>query len=80
MKAYDEITPNHKISMPMVYNHAMRVLAKLDRRLSRLNTPALPLKYKYEINHLAHKLKQMGARYKALEKGVGVCPNQNILR
>ena len=68
MKAYDEITPNHKISMPMVYNHAMRVLAKLDRRLSRLNTPALPIKYKYEINRLAHKLEQMVAKYKALEK------------
>lgn len=68
MKAYDEITPNHKISMPMVYNHAMRVLAKLDRRLSRLNTPAQPLKYKYEINRLAHKLEQMVAKYKAIEK------------
>ena len=68
MKAYDEITPNHKISMPMVYNHAMRVLAKLDRRLSRLNTPAQPLKYKYEINRLAHKLEQMVAKYKALKK------------
>lgn len=67
MKAYDEITPNHKISMPMVYNHAMRVLAKLDRRLSRLNTPAQPLKYKYEINRLAHKLEQMTARYKQCE-------------
>lgn len=67
MKAYDEITPNHKISMPMVYNHAMRVLAKLDRRLSRLNTPAQPLKYKYEINRLAHKLEQMVARYKQCE-------------
>ena len=68
MKAYDEITPNHKISMPMVYNHAMRVLAKLDRRLSRLNTPALPIKYKYEINRLAHKLEQMVAKYKSLEQ------------
>ena len=67
MKAYDEITPNHKISMPMVYNHAMRVLAKLDRRLSRLNTPALPIKYKYEINRLAHKLEQMVAKYKQCE-------------
>ena len=68
MKAYDEITPNHKISMPMVYNHAIRVLDRLNRRLSRLNTPAQPLKYKYEINRLAHKLEQMVARYKALEK------------
>ena len=68
MKAYDEITPNHKISMPMVYNHAIRVLDRLDRRLSRLNTPAQPLKYKYEINRLAHKLEQMVAKYKALEK------------
>ena len=68
MKAYDEIIPNHKISMPMVYNHAIRVLDRLDRRLSRLNTPAQPLKYKYEINRLAHKLEQMVAKYKALEK------------
>ena len=52
----------------MVYNHSIRVLAKLDRRLSRINTPALPLKYKYEINRLAHKLEQMVARYKAIEK------------
>lgn len=68
MKTYKDIPPNHKISMPMVYNHAMRVLTKLDRRLSRLNTPALPIKYKYEINRLAHKLEQMVARYKAIEK------------
>ena len=68
MKLYEDIPPNHKISMPMVYNHAMRVLTKLDRRLSRLNTPALPIKYKYEINRLAHKLEQMVARYKASEK------------
>lgn len=68
MKTYKDIPPNHKISMPMVYNHAMRVLTKLDRRLSRLNTPALPIKYKYEINRLAHKLEQMVARYKTLEE------------
>ena len=68
MKTYDEIMPNHKISMPMVYNHAIGVLDRLDRRLSRLNTPAQPLKYKYEINRLAHKLEQMVAKYKALEK------------
>ena len=68
MKNYDEITLNHKISMPMAYNHAMHVLAKLDRRLSRLNTPTQPLKYKYEINRLAHKLEQMVAKYKAIEK------------
>ena len=68
MKNYDDIPPNYKISMPMAYNHAMHVLAKLDSRLSRLNTPALPIKYKYEINHLTHKLEQMVAKYKALEK------------
>ena len=68
MKNYDDIPPNYKISMPMVYNHAIRVLDRLDRRLSRLNTPAQPLKYKYEINRLAHKLEQMIARYKAIEK------------
>ena len=68
MKNYDEIMLNHKISMPMAYNHAMHVLAKLDRRLSRLNTPAQPLKYKYEINRLTHKLEQMAAKYKAIEK------------
>ena len=68
MKFYNDIPPNHKISMPMVYNHAIRVLDRLDRRLSRLNTPAQPLKYKYEINRLAHKLEQMVARYKAIEK------------
>ena len=68
MKLYNDIPPNHKISMPMVYNHSIRVLAKLDRRLSRINTSALPLKYKYEINRLAHKLEQMVARYKAIEK------------
>ena len=68
MKNYDKITLNHKISMPMVYNHAIRVLDRLDRRLSRLNTPAQPLKYKYEINRLAHKLEQMVAKYKAIEK------------
>ena len=68
MKNYDKITLNHKISMPMVYNHAIRVLDRLDRRLSRLNTPALPIKYKYEINRLAHKLEQMVAKYKAIEK------------
>ena len=54
--------------MPMVYNHAIRVLDRLDRRLSRINTPAQPLKYKYEINRLAHKLEQMIAKYKAIEK------------
>ena len=68
MKTYDEIMPNHKISVPMVYNHAVRVLDRLDRRLSRLNTPAQPLKYKYEINRLAHKLEQMVAKYKSIEK------------
>ena len=68
MKTYKDIPPNHKISMPMVYNHAMRVLTKLDRRLSRLNTPALPIKYKYEINRLSHKLEQMVSKYKAIEK------------
>ena len=68
MKNYDDIPPNHKISMPMVYNHAIRVLDRLDRRLSRLNTPALPIKYKYEINRLTHKLEQMVAKYKSLEK------------
>ena len=68
MKNYNDIPPNYKISMPMVYNHAIRVLDRLDRRVSRLNTPAQPLKYKYEINRLAHKLEQMGARYKAIEK------------
>ena len=68
MKNYNDIPPNYKISMPMVYNHAIRVLDRLDRRLSRLNTPVLPIKYKYEINRLAHKLEQMVARYKALEK------------
>ena len=68
MKNYDDIPPNYKISMPMVYNHSMRVLAKLDRRLSRLNTPAQPLKYRYEINRLAHKLEQMVAKYKSLEQ------------
>ncbi len=70
MKNYNDIPPNRKISMPMVYNHAIRVLDRLDRRLSRLNTPALPLKYKYEINRLAHKLEQMAAKYKTLEKEV----------
>lgn len=68
MKNYDDIPPNHKISILMVYNHAIRVLDRLDRRLSRLNTPAQPLKYKYEINRLAHKFEQMVAKYKALEK------------
>ena len=68
MKNYNDIPPNYKISMPMVYNHAIRVLDRLDRRLSRINTPALPLKYKYEINRLAHKFEQMVAKYKALEK------------
>ena len=68
MKNYNDIPPNYKISMPMVYNHAIRVLDRLNRRLSRLNTPAQPLKYKYEINRLAHKLEQMVARYKAIEK------------
>ena len=68
MKTYDEIMPNHKISIPMVYNHAVRVLDRLDRRLSRLNTPAQPLKYKYEINRLAHKFEQMVAKYKSLEQ------------
>ncbi len=70
MKNYNNIPPNYKISMPMVYNHAIRVLDRLDRRLSRLNTPAQPLKYKYEINRLAHKLEQMAAKYKTLEKEV----------
>ncbi len=68
MKHYKDIPPNYKISMPMVYNHAIRVLDRLDRRLSRLNTPAQPLKYRYEINRLTHKLEQMIARYKAIEK------------
>ena len=68
MKTYDEIMPNHKISVPMVYNHAVRVLDRLDRRLSRITTPAQPLKYKNEINRLAHKSEQMIAKYKALEK------------
>ena len=67
MKNYNDIPPNYKISMPMVYNHAMRVLTKLDRRLNRLNSPALPIKYKYEINRLAHKLEQMVAKYKQCE-------------
>ena len=67
MKNYDEIPPNYKISIPMVYNHAIRVLDRLDRRLSRLNTPALPLKYKYEINSLAHKLEQMVVKWKSTE-------------
>lgn len=70
MKNYNNIPPNYKISMPMVYNHAIRVLDRLDRRLSRLNTPAQPLKYKYEINRLSHKLEQMAAKYKTLEKEV----------
>ena len=70
MKLYKDIPANHKISMPMVYNHAIRVLDRLDRRLSRINTPALPLKYKYEINRLAHKLEQMIAKYKALENKI----------
>ena len=61
MKNYDDIPPNYKISIPMVYNHAIRVLDRLDRQLSRFNTPAQPLKYKYEINRLAHKLEQMVA-------------------
>ena len=68
MKHYNDIPPNRKISMPMVYNHAIRVLDRLNRRLSRLSTPAQPLKYKYEINRLAHKLEQMVAKYKAIEK------------
>ena len=68
MKNYNDIPPNRKISMPMVYNHAVRVLDRLERRLSRITTPAQPLKYKYEINRLAHKLEQMAARYKAIEK------------
>lgn len=53
MKNYNDIPPNRKISMPMVYNHAIRVLDRLDRRLSRVSTPARSLKYRYEINHLA---------------------------
>ena len=68
MKLYKDIPPNHKVSMPMVYNHAIRVLDRLNRRLSRITTPAQPLKYKYEINRLAHKFEQMVAKYKALEK------------
>ena len=68
MKLYKDISANHKISMPMVYNHAVRVLDRLNRRLSRINTPAQPLKYKYEINRLYHKLEQMVAKYKVLEK------------
>ena len=68
MKHYKDIPPNYKISMPMVYNHAIRVLDRLNRRLSRLNTPARPLKYKYEINRLSHKLEQMIAKYKSLEQ------------
>lgn len=72
MKNYNDIPPNYKISMPMVYNHAIRVLDRLDRRLSRLNTPALPIKYKYEINRLAHKLEQMVARYKQCESELKV--------
>ena len=68
MKLYKDIPANHKISMLMVYNHAIRVLDRLDRHLSQLKNPAQPLKYKYEINRLAHKLEQMIAKYKALEK------------
>ena len=68
MKHYNDIPPNRKISMPMVYNHVIRVLDRLNRRLSRLNTPVQPLKYKYEINRLAHKLEQMVAKYKSLEQ------------
>lgn len=68
IKTYKNIPPNRKISMPMVYNHAIRVLDRLVGRLSRLNTPAQPLKYKYEINRLAHKLEQIVAKYKAIEK------------
>ena len=68
MKLYKDIPANHKISVPMVYNHAIRVLDRLDRRLSRINTPAQTIKYKYEINRLAHKLEQMVAKYKAIEK------------
>ena len=68
MKNYNDIPPNRKISMPMVYNHAVRVLDRLERRLSRITTPAQPLKYKYEINRLAHKLEQMVTKYKAIEK------------
>lgn len=68
IKTYKNIPPNRKISMPMVYNHAIRVLDRLAGRLSRLNTPAQPLKYKYEINRLAHKLEQIVAKYKAIEK------------
>ena len=67
MKNYNDIPSNRKISMPMVYNHAIKVLDRLDRRLSRLNTPALPIKYKYEINRLAHKLEQMVAKWKSTE-------------
>lgn len=67
MKNYNDIPPNYKISMPMVYNHAIRVLDRLDRRLSRLSTPAQPLKYKHEINRIAHKLEQMAAKYKQCE-------------
>ena len=68
MKNYNDIPPNYKISTPMVYNHAIRVLDRLNRGLSRLNTPAQPLKYKYEINRLAHKFEQMVAKYKSLEQ------------
>ena len=70
MKNYDDIPPNYKISIPMVYNHAIRVLDRLDRRLSRLTPPAQQLKYKYEINCLAHKCEQMVAKYKALENKI----------
>ena len=68
MKLYKDIPANHKISVPMVYNHAIRVLDRLERRLIRINTPAQTIKYKYEINRLAHKLEQMVAKYKAIEK------------
>ena len=67
MKNYDDTPPNYKISIPMVYNHAIRVLDRLTRRLSRLNTPAQSLKYKYEINRLAHKLEQMVAKWKSIK-------------
>ena len=62
MKNYNDIPPNYKISVPMVYNHAIRVLDRLDRRLSRLNTPTQPLKasgWQFEIIYSQQEMELM---------------------
>lgn len=68
MKRFDEMPPNHRTSFEMLYNHACRALARLERQLEYDYKQAGVLqspRVNTNLHRIRHKLEQMSAKWKS---------------